>query len=149
VVAPAPIRRDTESVAAKDLEAVRRGIDAYNRGDVEGMLETTSEDVVMVPMRALLEGGEYHGHDGVRRFMADMDEDWVERGVEVDEIRELEDSWLVLGVFRAVGRSGTEVRFPVAWHSVMRGGKLVRMTAYSDQDAALRELGLSPESAAD
>jgi ketosteroid isomerase-like protein len=136
-------------VAAEDLEAIRRGIDAYNRGDVEAMLEMTSDDVVLVPMRALLEGGEYRGRDGVRRFMADVDEDWVERGIEVEEIRELEDSWLVLGVYRAVGRSGTEVRYPVAWHSVMRGGKLFRMTAYSDQDAALRELGLSPEAAAD
>ena len=129
-------------MASEDLEAIRRGIDAYNRGDVEGMLETTSEDVVLVPMRALLEGGEYRGHDGLRRFMADMDEDWVEREVEVEEIRELEDSWLVLGIYRAVGQSGTEVRYPVAWHSHMRDGKLFRMTAYSDQEAALRELGL-------
>ena len=130
-------------MAAEDQEAVRRGIEAYNRGDVEGMLETTAEDVVMVPVRSLLEGGEYRGHDGVRRFMADMDEDWVERAVEIDEIREVNDSWLVLGVFRAIGKSGTEVHYPVAWHSVMRDGKLVRMTAYSDQDTALRELGLA------
>jgi uncharacterized protein len=129
-------------VAAEDQEAVRRGVDAYNRGDVEAMLETTAEDVVMVPVRSLLEGGEYRGHDGVRRFMADMEEDWVERAIEIDEIREVDDSWLVLGVFRAVGKSGTEVRYPVAWHSVMRDGKLARMTAYSDQEAALRELGL-------
>jgi ketosteroid isomerase-like protein len=130
-------------VATGDLEAVRHGIDAYNRGDVEAMLETTSEDVVMVPMRSLLEGGEYRGHEGVRRFMADMDEDWSEREIEIEEIRELDDSYLVLGRFRAVGRSGTEVTFPLAWHSVMRDGKLWRMTAYSDREAAFRELGMS------
>jgi ketosteroid isomerase-like protein len=140
---PAPGGAILDLVAAEDLEAVRRGIDAYNRGDVEGMLETTSEDVVLVPVRSLLEGGEYRGHDGVRRYMADMDEDWVERSIEVDEIRELEGSFLVLGVFIAVGRSGTEVRYPVAWHSVIRDGKLVHMTAYSDQDAAIRKLGIS------
>jgi ketosteroid isomerase-like protein len=132
-----------DRVAGDDLDTIRRGIDAYNRGDVEAMLDTTSEDVVMVPMRSLLEGGEYRGHDGVRRFMADMDEDWVEREVEIDEIRELDDSLLVLGSFRAIGQSGTEVRFPVAWHSQIRDGKLVRMTAYSDQETALSELGLS------
>jgi ketosteroid isomerase-like protein len=130
-------------VPAQDLEAVRRGIDAYNRGDVEGMLETTDEDVVMVPMRSLLEGGEYRGHEGVRRFMADMEEDWSEREIEVEEIRELDDSYLVLGSFHATGRSGTEVRFPLAWHSVMRDGKLWRMTAFSDREAAFRELGLA------
>jgi ketosteroid isomerase-like protein len=126
-----------------DLENVKRGIDAYNARDVEGMIAATDADVVLVPVRSLLEGGEYRGHEGVRKFLADMDEDWVERQVDVEEIRELDDSWLVLGTFRATGRSGNEVRYPVAWHSVMRDGKLARLTAYSDRDAALRELGLT------
>jgi uncharacterized protein len=126
-----------------DLENVKRGIDAYNARDVEGMIAATDADVVLVPVRSLLEGGEYRGHEGVRKFLADMDEDWAERQVDVEEIRELDDSWLVLGTFRATGRSGNEVRYPVAWHSVMRDGKLARLTAYSDRDAALRELGLT------
>jgi ketosteroid isomerase-like protein len=126
-----------------DLENVRRGIDAYNRGDVEGLIAATDPDVVLVPVRSLLEGGEYRGHEGVRRFLADMDEDWVERQVDVEEIRELDGSWLVLGSFRATGRSGNEVRYPVAWHSVMRDGRLAQMTAYSDQETALRKLGLA------
>jgi ketosteroid isomerase-like protein len=130
-------------VAIGDRETVRRGIDAYNHRDIEGIVAVTAEDAVLVPMRSLLEGGEYRGHDGVRRFMADIDEDWSERHIEVEEIRELEDAVLVLGSFRAVGRSGTEVRFPVAWHSQIRDGKLTRLTAYSDTDAALRALGLT------
>lgn len=130
-------------MAAVDEETVRRGIDAYNAGDVDTLLELSDPEVTMVPVRALLEGGEYRGHDGVRRFLADMDEDWESRRIEVDEIEQLGDGVLVLGSFVAVGRSGTEVRYPLAWHSLYRDGKLLRLTAYSDQQAARRELGLA------
>lgn len=130
-------------MSSEDLETVRRGIDAYNRGDVEGVVSMCDAEVALVPVRARLAGGGYSGHEGVRAFMTDMDEDWAERMIEIEEIRDLSDSLLVLGVFAATGRSGTEVRYPVAWHSHLHDGKLVRMTAYTDRGAALRELGLT------
>ena len=125
---------------AVDAEIVRRGIDAYNRGDIEALVELADPEVTMVPVRALLEGGEYQGHEGVRKFLADMDEDWENRRIEVDEIRDVEDGVLVLGTFAAKGRSGTEVSYPLAWHSRYRDGKLLRLQAYSDRDAALQAL---------
>jgi uncharacterized protein len=130
-------------VSAADVETVRQGIEAYNRSDVEGLVALSDPDVRMVPIRALLEGGEYRGHDGVRKFIADMDEDWSEREVLIDEIRDLDGRVLVLGNFRAVGRaSGSEVRQPLAWLSEIRDGRLVKMQAFTDQAAALAEVGL-------
>jgi hypothetical protein len=125
-------------VTAVDPEIVRRGIDAYNHGDVDTLIELADPEITMVPVRALLEGGEYKGHDGVRRFIADMDEDWATRRIEIDEIRDTSDGVLVLGTFAATGRSGNEVRYPLAWYSQYRDGKLLRLQAYSDRDAALR-----------
>jgi ketosteroid isomerase-like protein len=129
-------------VSAEDVEAAKRGIEAYNRGEIERLVEMADPEVKMVPLRSLLEGGAYEGHDGVRRFMADMDEDWESREIEVDEVRDLGDSVLVLGNFHGLGHSGNEVRYPVAWHSEYRLGKLVKMTAYADQGSALGDLGL-------
>jgi ketosteroid isomerase-like protein len=97
----------------------------------------------MVPVRSLLEGGEYRGHDGIRRFLADMDEDWERREIVVDEICEVADGVLVLGTFRAVGRSGNEVSQPVAWHTRYREGKLLSLVAYTSQESARRDLGLA------
>jgi ketosteroid isomerase-like protein len=129
-------------VSSADLETVRRGIAAYNRRDAEELIALSHPDVCMVPVRALLEGSEYRGHDGVRRFLDDMDEDWTEREVIVDELRELGDSVVVLGSFRAVGRaSGTEVSHPLAWVAEIREGRLARMRAFTDQEAALRDAG--------
>ena len=122
-------------------ELARQGVEAYNRGDVEALVELSDPGITMVPVRALLEGGEYRGHEGVRRFLADMDEDWERREIIVDEVRELDDGVLVLGTFTATGRSGNEVRQPVAWHTRYRAGKLLRLVAYTDPAAAARELG--------
>lgn len=124
-------------------EIARQGVEAYNRGDVEALIELSDPEITMVPVRALLEGGEYRGHEGVRRFLADMEEDWERREILVDEVRELDDGVLVLGTFTAVGRSGNEVSQPIAWHSRFREGKLLRMVAYTDQETALRRLGRS------
>ena len=129
-------------MSSADVETIRRGIEAYNGGDAEGIVQMADPEVTLVPLRSLLEGGQYTGHDGVRRFLADMDEDWEGREIELDEIRDLGDRVLVLGNFHAVGRaSGSDIRQPVAWLCEMRDGKLRRMQAYSDREAAIAEAG--------
>jgi ketosteroid isomerase-like protein len=128
-------------MSAEDVETIRSGIEAYNAADLERLIAIADPDVRMVPIRSLVEGGEYRGHDGMRRFMADTDEDWSERGIEVSEIRDSEGGVLVLGDFWGIGRaSGSEVRFPIAWLCRMRDGKLAGMRAYTDQDKAVAEL---------
>jgi ketosteroid isomerase-like protein len=124
-------------------EMARRGVEAYNRGDIDALIDLSDPEVSMVPVRSLLEGGEYRGHDGIRRFLADMDEDWERREIVVDEISEVADGVLVLGTFRAVGRSGNEVSQPVAWHTRYREGKLLSLVAYTSQESARRDLGLA------
>jgi ketosteroid isomerase-like protein len=128
-------------MSAADSETARAGIEAYNRGDIEGLIAMAHPDIRMVPMRSLLEGGEYVGHEGVRRFMADTEEDWEDRRIDINEIRDLPDGVLVLGEYIATGRSGTEVRIPVAWHARFRDGLLIGLKAFSDRETALRELG--------
>jgi uncharacterized protein len=131
-------------MSAEDLATVRKGIEAYNAGDVEGVLATMDPDIRFVPVRSLLEGGEYRGHAGIRKYMADMDDDWSERGIDISELRDTENTVLVLGEFHGTGRaSNTEVRFPIAWLCRFRDGKMLGMRAFTDLDQALRELSLA------
>jgi ketosteroid isomerase-like protein len=124
-------------------EMARQGVDAFNRGNVDELIERADPELRLVPLSSLLEGGEYRGHDGIRRYIADMDEDWQRREIVIDEVTDAGDGVLVLGTFRAVGRSGNEVNQPVAWHTRYRDGKLLSLVAYTDQESALRELGLA------
>jgi ketosteroid isomerase-like protein len=129
-------------MTSANVEIIRRGLDAYNRGDVEVVLETADPDIEFVPLRSLVVGGSYRGHEGIRQFFEDLDEEWEDRLIHNEEFRENDDSVLLLGEFEARGRaSGMQMRSPVAWLFRLRAGKVVRMQAYSDQEEALRALG--------
>lgn len=125
-----------------EAEIARRGVEAFNRGDVDELIERADPELRLVPVRSLLEGGEYRGHEGIRKYIDDMDEDWQRREIVIDEITDAGDGVLVLGTFKAVGRSGNEVNQPIAWHTRYRDGKLLSLVAYTDQESALESLGL-------
>jgi ketosteroid isomerase-like protein len=130
-------------VSSANLELSRRGLEAFNQRDVEGVLATLDPDVELIPLRAVLEGRRYSGHEGFRTYLADVDEDWDEFTVEPDEFRELDgERVLTLGRIHARGRgSGVEVDYPAAWISEIRAGKVVRLQFYSDEAHALAATG--------
>jgi ketosteroid isomerase-like protein len=125
-----------------NVELVMRGMAAYNDGDIDAILETLDPDVELIPMRSLLDGRSYRGHDGARQFLTDMAEEWEDIHIEPEEIRDLGDRVLVLGKFQARGRaSGVEVDAPAAWLSELRDGKTIVLRAYPNRKDALREIG--------
>jgi uncharacterized protein len=128
-------------MASANVELIRSGLDAYNRGDVEAVLANADPDIEFVPLRSLVVGGSYRGHEGIRRFFEDLGEEWEDFSIDNEEFREREDSVLLLGEFEAKGKaSGMQVRSPVAWLFELRAGKVLRMRAYSSQDEALQAL---------
>jgi ketosteroid isomerase-like protein len=129
-------------VTAADVEIVRIALEAYVAGDTPRVLEMLDPDVELLPIRAVLEGTPYRGHDGFRQFVDDMTEDWQEARPEAHELRDLGGGRvLVLGVFRGRGASGVEVETPATWLCEVAGAKLVRLRFYADEAAALEALG--------
>lgn len=125
-----------------DVEIVRAALGAYVDHDVPGVLETLDPDVELYPVRAVLEGTPYTGHEGFRRFIADMSEDWREFTIDADEVRDLgAGRVLVAGRFRGQGASGVEVDTPAVWVCEVRDGRIVRLRFYADEAAALAALG--------
>ena len=127
------------------MERFREGIAAARRGDVEAVLDGMSEDVVWIAARSAVEGT-YHGHEGIRRFMADNDENFEVFEPDFDELRDLGDRVLAFGNFRIRARgSGVETRFPVAGIATYRDGKLVRWEDFRERRLALEAAGLSDQ----
>jgi hypothetical protein len=125
-------------MSAKDVQTIQEGVAALNRGDLDGMVAALDPDVELVPLRAALDGSVYRGHEGLRRWMADMTEDWTEFELELDEVRELGSGrLLVQATFRLRGRSGVALDFPAAWLCDMRHGRIGRIRFYADSAAAL------------
>jgi ketosteroid isomerase-like protein len=94
-------------------------------------------------MRAQLEGTSYRGHDGIRKMMADLFEDWESVEMEAEEFREGDHGTAAIGRLRGCGRaSGVDVDVPVGWVWKVRDGKAVYAKGYSKQADALRAVGL-------
>ena len=124
---------------------MRAILDAWNLGDVEGVLPFIADDAVLLPARAQLEGIEYRGHDGVRQLDRDLSEEWEGLRVEPLEIREAGDHVVARTTLIARGRaSGVDVEVPLGWLIEMRGGKVVHSRTFSDPDEAYRAAGLDP-----
>jgi ketosteroid isomerase-like protein len=125
-------------VSEENVELVRSAFDAWNSGDMEGVIERCDPEVEFHPLRAQLEGAPYRGAEGMRQFARDMLEEWEFLRVLTDELRDCGERVLVLGHFDAKGRaSGMDLRFPVGWVARVREGRIRELRTYSSQDDAL------------
>jgi ketosteroid isomerase-like protein len=56
----------------RKVEIVKRGVDASNRRDVAAPVALSTNDFVWVPARpGAVEGGSYHGRDGIEKCFAE------------------------------------------------------------------------------
>jgi uncharacterized protein len=123
--------------------ALSAAIDAFNHRDLEGMLERIHPDVELIPLRALMEGGGYRGHEGVRRWVRDAEDEIEGMLVRTDELRGTGDVVVVLGAIHGRLRaSGIELDMPAAWLVRLEAGKVRYLRAYSDPSEALADAGL-------
>jgi hypothetical protein len=61
------------------VEITKRGIDAFNRRDLEGFSEVATADFEFVPaLLAIVEGGSIVGRDGLQAFFAAIPNTWDE-----------------------------------------------------------------------
>jgi ketosteroid isomerase-like protein len=130
-------------MSRENVEAVAAAVQAYNDDDLDALLALLDVEAELVPVRSLLEGGSYRGHEGVRRLLAEMGEEWSRFEIHPDAYREAGDRVVLLAHFQVRGRaSGVEASTPAAWVIDLRDGKITRLRAYSDQEEALRAAGL-------
>jgi ketosteroid isomerase-like protein len=131
-------------MAEENAELVRRGIEAFNRHDVEGMQATCTPDFELVPLRAAMEGTTYSGPDAIAEAFQDFDESWEELRYEVEDIRVAGNRVVAITRLRGRGRqSGVSIDQPVALLFVVRDDKAASMRSYTDVDEALEAAGLS------
>ena len=131
----------------EDVEAFRRGAEAYNRRDVQALLEVLDPDVEWHDAFQVMLGGQATvvlGHEGVRALMRDTAEAFDELATEYTDLRELGDQLVATGVARARGReSGVEIKSPLGAVVDFRNGKVIRVRSFLDHREALEAAGRS------
>ena len=132
-------------MSQETVDAVRRMLDAWNRGEIDAWLGCAHPEIEWSSEIARrMQGAEpvYRGRAGMRRYWDEHHSVW-DLTIEASEIRDLGDTVLALGRMRARGKtSGVDLDEPVAYVWELDGGLIRRVRAYLDPSQALQTLGL-------
>jgi ketosteroid isomerase-like protein len=133
-------------MSQENVEIVRRGFDAFTRGDMKALLDLFDPDVDIaqppdlpgVPPRQ-------HGHDGVLEALAIWPEQWDDYHIEI--LRVVADPGdQVLVTTQQGGRgkqSGVEVEMQFTFVFTLRRRRIIDWKIFMDEHQALKAAGLS------
>ena len=123
------------------LAEARANIDAFNRRDIDAIVESFAPDVEWWPLRSATEGP-YRGHDGIREWFADTAEQFEYIRATVDAVREDGDTVVVTGELEIKGRqSGASIGLPITWVFRYADDKVVWGKSYTDPNEATADMG--------
>ena len=138
-------RGPAETRYDEQLQLLREGIEAWNRGDWETALEGIHEDVEWRISQPLFDIPLVsHGHDGVREFWRRWTEIWEHIEIEPERTVPIDGGVAAFIRWRARGRDGVEVDQQVvfAFMADEDGALIKRFIAYWDPEEAVAELRL-------
>jgi ketosteroid isomerase-like protein len=120
------------------IELSRRGFDAFQRGDVEGVLAVLDPDVEVFSPPTLLNSGSFRGYEGYGKWLGAWLEAWEEFRIEVLDIETVGDRHTVIPVHQhAVGKgSGVPVEMDLAFMAELDGERFVALHLYPTSEDA-------------
>jgi ketosteroid isomerase-like protein len=134
-------------MSQENVEQARRGFEAFNSRDTEGLLGLLAPDIEWDWGEALLGTPTYRGHAGIRQMLHDVEIAWTELRVVPSEDITATDDAVVWG-YRLQGR-GRTTGAPVEGHFFsairIRGGKAYRIREFVSRTEALEAVGLPEE----
>jgi ketosteroid isomerase-like protein len=131
-------------MSEENVEVVRRGYEAFSRGDPDAMdayLAPTFEYTATGTIPGVV--GVYRGPEGLRKFLSAFWDEFEDARIELRELIDAGDHVLASITMQGRGkRSGVEARWDIWQLWTLRDGKGVRAQAFTSRDAALEAAGL-------
>lgn len=127
------------------VKIVERSIDAFNRRDLDAMLQDARPDVELFPGAANpIQFTAYLGREGVGRYLAVLAESFEDVQLDLLEVRDLGDSALALARVSASPRDSREpLEQPLGLVYHFAAGRVSCVHAYPDHEEASRAAGLA------
>jgi ketosteroid isomerase-like protein len=135
-------------MSQENVELVRQG-HARWRGDYDGMLDflisNSVPDIELYSRFGGFSGEPYRGHDGLRAWLADIQENFERFDPWLDEARAGGDDRVVAlgGISFRARESGIDMAEQMGWVYEFRNGLLRRMMFYGSWREALEAVGVS------
>jgi uncharacterized protein len=129
-------------VSQENVEIVRRGLDAWNAGDMDQVRDFYDPNIVMQTVPDWPEPGPYVGREAVIGFFmaarGSLDSDAVEPTADFIAVA---DHVLVRHTWRGLGH-GPELNLATTLIFTLRRGKVIHLEYFWDHDEALKAVGL-------
>ena len=130
-------------MSRENVEVVRRAFVAFNQSDADAVIEVCTPDVEFEPIVAVVDGQTYRGGEGIRAWLAQMNEIFEEYSAEHHEIEDLGEVVLVEGVTTGRGRgSGVPTARPWTLGIRFKGDKIDFWAFRQTAEDALEAVGL-------
>ena len=102
-------------MSEQNVELHRREIEAFNARDIEAFISLSDPQIEFYSAMTTPGGAVYHGHDGLRKWLGDLEDAWGdELRVEPEAFFDVGEHTLAFQVLHGRGRqSGAEVALPV------------------------------------
>jgi uncharacterized protein len=125
-------------MSEQDIQTVKSGYDAFNRGDIPGVLATYQDDIEWIePGGGNAPSGTFHGTGEVeQQVFGSVPQNFGESfSCEPDDLREEGDRVIVTGRFKGKHTSGADLDAEFEHVATMRDGKIARFENKPDTEA--------------
>ena len=126
-----------------NVDIARSSIDAYNRRDMESILDVATPDFELDLSRAAGPLNGVYDRDRIEGFWAEITDSWESAQIEAHEFIEAGEHVVVPWTMHLTGRDGIEVQARVTWVWTFREGAVERITMYQELEHALQAVGLA------
>jgi ketosteroid isomerase-like protein len=130
-------------MSEQNVELYRRGIEAFNRRDLDAFLALADPDVVGMSRVLAIEGKSYRGHEGTREWWQDLLGVFPGFTIEIVTVRDVKD--LTIAELRnSAHAEGSGALAELVWQvSEWRNARVIRWQIYDSEQEALEAAGLS------
>jgi ketosteroid isomerase-like protein len=123
-----------------NVELVRGLVEAFQRGDLEGVVASARDDFEIFLPRNLPNSGLYVGRDGFFTWLGEWLDAWDDFTVELTEVTPAGERHVVATMRQSgIGKgSGIPVEMEIAYMWEVRDGRLAAMHLYESPEEAVR-----------
>jgi ketosteroid isomerase-like protein len=135
------VKRAAGEVSDREVALVKEGYQAFERGDLEWILEHFATDILVEDRFESPDSATFHGHDGFLEYLQGWLSAWESFRMEPDEF--IVSGSQVLVLLRQYGRvqgSSVEIEERVAHLWTVRDEKAVGYRVYTNQADAIAAL---------
>jgi ketosteroid isomerase-like protein len=136
-------RQFSAAVGREQLDAVRRSLEAWNRGDVDAMFAEAADDTEYAVAEQNPNARLLRGRDEIAAYLRDWRDTVRELRYEIGELFDAGNAVVSLGTMTGrAGDGGPEITAELAFVVRFEGAAVVRTEEYLDAHQALQAVGL-------